>query len=146
MKRFSFGLQKFLDLYEFAEKQAQEELAKVMNIANAINFELKDIANERVQVQKKYGNVFDINFFRSIELYVNRLDLRKEELLGELAANELLIEQKRALFIEAMQKRKVTSNLKEKHQKAWHDEMLKDEESTIDDITNAKAAMINFED
>jgi len=138
MKRFSFGLQKLLDLREFSEKQAKEELGRVIGVANAINIELKEIAGERVHSQHSRDNTFDINNFRAIEFYVNKLDVRKEELFEELATTELLIEQKRALFTEAMKNRKVISKLKEKQQKIWHKKMLKEEEEAIDDVVNAR--------
>lgn len=144
MKRFSFGLQKLLDLREFTEKQAKEELGKVISVANSINLELKDIASERVHSQKSRDDIFDINAFRAIEFYVNRLDLRKEELFEELATTELLIEQKRAIFTEAMKNRKVITKLREKQQKTWHKEMLKEEEEAIDDVVNARSSRIDF--
>lgn len=138
MKRFSFKLEKILNLREFSEKQAKEELARVISEANRINLELKEIAEARIISQKNKNNTFDINSLRSIEFYANRLDLRKEELFEELSATELIIEQKRSLFIEAMKNRKVISMLKEKKEKVWHAETVKEQESIIDDIVNIK--------
>ncbi len=138
MKKFTFSLQKVLNLREFEENQAKEELGRVISIANKLNMELQQIAQDRVKCRSSTGNLFNANEFLAIENYVNRLDLRKEQVLVELAQTELLIQEKRTVFTEAMKNRKVLSKLKEKHLADWKKESVKAEEIFIDDITSAK--------
>lgn len=138
MKRFSFDLQKILDLREFEENQAKEELARVIAIENAIHLELEYIASERVRTKKSINDIFDVASMQSSELYVQRLDLRKEELLRQLAQTQLIIEQKRGLFAEAMKNRKVISKLKEKKYQEWRKDMIKAEEAVLDESAGAK--------
>ncbi len=138
MKKFSFGLQKVLNLREFQENQAKEELGRVISIANKLQNELETIAMERVQTRRSSGTVFNANEFLAIENYVNRLDLRKDEVIEELAQTELIIEEKRKIFSEAMKNRKVISKLREKQLKDWKKAYQKEEELFIDDVVNSK--------
>ena len=69
----------------------------------------------------------------AVENYVNRLDLRKEELLEQLAAAELTIEEKRNIFTAAMQKRSVLDKLKEKQFAQWRKESMSAEENALED-------------
>ena len=133
MKRFSFNLQKLLQLREFEEKNAKTALAAAVSEAERIKNELKSIAVERVRVNKTRNENVDTLFLITLEHYVNRLDVRKEELLENLAEAELLIEQRRTVFAAAMQKRSVLDKLKEKQYAAWRKENAKAEESALED-------------
>lgn len=133
MKRFSFNLQKLLQLREFEEKNAKTALAAAVSEAERIKNELKSIAVERVRVNKTRNENVDTLFLIALEHYVNRLDVRKEELLENLAEAELFIEQRRAVFAAAMQKRSVLDKLKEKQYAAWRKENAKAEESALED-------------
>lgn len=133
MKRFSFNLQKLLQLREFEEKNAKTALAAAVSEAERIKNELKSIAVERVRVNKTRNENVDTLFLITLEHYVNRLDVRKEELLENLAEAELLIEQRRAVFAAAMQKRSVLDKLKEKQYAVWRKENAKAEESALED-------------
>jgi len=133
MKRFSFNLQKLLQLREFEEKNAKTALAAAVSEAERIKNELKSVALERVRVNKTRNENVDTLFLITLEHYVNRLDVRKEELLENLAEAELLIEQRRAVFAAAMQKRSVLDKLKEKQYLSWRKENAKAEESALED-------------
>lgn len=133
MKRFSFNLQKLLQLREFEEKNAKTALAAAVSEAERIKNEFKSVALERVRVNKTRNENVDTLFLITLEHYVNRLDVRKEELLENLAEAELLIEQRRAVFAAAMQKRSVLDKLKEKQYAAWRKETAKAEESALED-------------
>jgi len=138
MKRFEFSLQKVLDLREFEENQAKNELGKAIAESDRIKTELEYIALKRVENNKARAQTEDMDEMMAIERFIVRLDLRKEELLEELAKAELVIEQKRQLFAEAMKNRKVVTKLKEKKESEYKADSLKAEESAIDDIVGAK--------
>lgn len=138
MKRFEFSLQKVLDLREFEENQAKNELGKAIAESDRIKAELEYIALKRVENNKARAETDDINEMMAIERFIVRLDLRKEELLEELAKAELVIEQKRQAFAEAMKNRKVVTKLKEKKEAEYKADAIKAEEAAIDDITGAK--------
>lgn len=139
MKRFSFSLQKVLDLREYEEEQAKLDLAAAIAEANRIQAELDHVAQEMVRA----GAVritSDIPAMQANEAYKVRLKLRKGELLEELAQAELVIEQKREVFAEKMQDRKVITKLKEKAVEDYKAEIEKEEEQANDDLSNAKFA------
>ncbi len=138
MKKFRFTLEKVLNLREFEEKQAKEELGRVISISNKLNAELQQIAIDRVNTRNSSTSLLSISEFTAAEHYVTRLDNKKEQILVELAQNELLIEQKRKLFAQAMQNRKVITKLKEKQFKEWRMKNLHEEEATTDDIANSR--------
>lgn len=133
MKRFSFNLEKLLQLRGFEEKNAKTELAAAISAAERIKLDLRNTAAERVRVNKTRNDTVDIRSLMTIENYVNRLDLRKEELLEQLAAAELTIEEKRKSFTAAMQKRSVLDKLKEKQFAQWRKESMSAEENALED-------------
>ena len=133
MKRFSFNLGKLLQLRGFEEKNAKTELAAAISAAERIKLDLRNTAAERVRVNKTRNDTVDIRSLMAVENYVNRLDLRKEELLEQLAAAELIIEEKRKSFTAAMQKRSVLDKLKEKQFAQWRKESMSAEENALED-------------
>ena len=133
MKRFSFNLEKLLQLRSFEEKNAKTELAAAISAAERIKLDLRNTAAERVRVNKTRNDTVDIRSLMAVENYVNRLDLRKEELLEQLAAAELTIEEKRKSFTAAMQKRSVLDKLKEKQFAQWRKESMSAEENALED-------------
>jgi len=138
MKRFNFSLQKVLDLREFEEDQAKNELGMAIADSERIKQELEYVALKRVENNKARAQAEDMDEMMAIERFIVRLDLRKEELLEELAKAELVIEEKRKIFTEKMKNRKVVTKLKEKQEAEYKSEALKEEEAAIDDITGAK--------
>ena len=79
MKRFSFNLQKLLQLREFEEKNAKTALAAAVSEAERIKNELKSVALERVRVNKTRNENVDTLFLITLEHYVNRLENAKAE-------------------------------------------------------------------
>ena len=106
MKKFKFSLEKVLSLREFEQNQAQIELGKAQSVVNDLNNQIKFIALEIVKSNESRANSTDLNFLLSIENYVNGLNYKKEILLEELAKAQLVLEEKRAIVVEAIKKRK----------------------------------------
>ena len=106
MKKFKFSLEKVLSLREFEQNQAQIELGKAQSVVNDLNNQIKFIALEIVKSNEFRANSTDLNFLLSIENYVNGLNYKKEILLEELAKAQLVLEEKRAIVVEAIKKRK----------------------------------------
>jgi flagellar FliJ protein len=137
MKKFSFTLQKILGLREFEEKEAQIELAKAISAADVIQAELKTIADQRLKQSHSRSQSSDIIMLQSIEHYIQRLDLRTEELLEDLTRAQIVIEEKRAIMAEKMKNRKVLTKLKDKKKEEHRYGVLLSEEETMDDIANS---------
>lgn len=138
MKKFSFALQKLLDLREFREKQAELELGKAISARDVIQNELDDVASRRVRYSYERQANRDIMGLVAIENYITRLDLKKDELIESLASAELVVESRRAVYMDATRDRQVISKLLEKKKAAWHKENLASEAAVLDDITNSR--------
>ncbi len=137
MKKFTFSLQKILNLREFEEKEAQIELARSISAADIIQSELNDIAMQKHKQSYSRSLTTDIITLQSIEYFIQRLDLRTEELLEDLTRAQLVIEEKRAIMAEKMKNRKVLTKLKDKKKEEHRYSVLLNEEKTMDDIANS---------
>ena len=138
MKKFKFSLEKVLSLREFEEKQAQIELGKAQSVVNDINEQLKFIASERVKSNESRSKSSDLTFLMSIENYINGLDYKKEKLIEELVQAQIILEEKRAIVVEAIKKRKSLEKLKEKQFESYKKEYNKEEEKILDEISSSK--------
>ena len=98
MKKFVFSMEKILDLREYEEKQAQIELGKAIGDAEKIRQQLNFVALEKANMLSMDISGTSINERLVHENYLVRLDRQKEILLEELAAAELIVEEKRAVF------------------------------------------------
>ena len=138
MKRFSFSLQKLLDLRTFREKEAELALGKANSEREAIKLELDEVAHKRVNASYDRKSTMPIQDLLAIENYINRLDIKKEKLLVDLAKAELVFEEARKRYMKATQERQVISKLREKKEYAWHKEYLDAEADILDDMPNAR--------
>lgn len=135
MKRFSFSLSKILSLREFREKEAEIALGKANAQRERIRLELDDVARKRVSTVMDRRPGLSISDLLYSERYVSRLDQKKDALLEELAQAELVVEQKRKVYIEAKRESQVIGKLEEKKKREWKKESLADEAAFLDDIT-----------
>ncbi len=138
MKKFTFSLQKILDIREFEEKQAQIELGKAVAETNRIRMELERIAAERVRIVHLKADVVSLTEMIVKEQYLTRLDMTKDRLLEDLAAAEIVVEEKRAVFTETLKKRKVLSRLKDRQFTAFRRDVQKAEDIVSDDISSSR--------
>jgi flagellar FliJ protein len=144
MKRFSFSLQKILGIRQYTEDQAKLELGRAMSVLNRIDAELRLVAQNRVYAMQQRTNEgsssINITSFLVIEDYILLLDAKKEHLLVEFAEAELVVEQKRAVFVEAMKKRKVLTKLSERQFETYKTEAAREESTALDEV-GARLAM-----
>ncbi|HKL86470.1 MAG TPA: flagellar export protein FliJ [Treponemataceae bacterium] len=142
MKKFYYSLQKVLNLREFYEKEAEIALGKAISARDAIQLDLSEVAKKRVSSAAERKGSLRVEDLLAIEHFIQRLDIRKEELLKELTAAELVLEQKRILYLEATKNRQVLTKLKEKKESVWHKEYLNSEAAILDDIVNFRSREI----
>lgn len=137
MKRFSFSLQKILDIREFAERQAQIELGRAVAEVNRINSDLEAVAQEKIRMIHQKQQEMTLNDFVVRENYMKRLELTKERLLEDLAAAQLVVDEKREIFAEALKQRKILSNLRDKQYAQYKKDALVAEDNAVDDMVTA---------
>ncbi len=138
MKKFSYSLQKILDLRNFEKEQAEEELGKVNSEITKIQNELDVLAQKKFSAQYISDSKLDIGIYENTCSYIVFLDQKKEEYLNQMAKLKIIQDEKRKNVQQAMQNVKVLEKLKEKKSEDWHNEVLKEEELLQDDVITAK--------
>ncbi|MDR0656292.1 MAG: flagellar export protein FliJ [Treponema sp.] len=136
MRRFHFNLEKVLEWRKYREGETEIELGRAIAALTIIQNSLKENAakhNQAAEERFAQTNIRDIQYY---DLYVRRLESEKEKLLAEAARAALVIEEKRAVYLEASRDRKVLDKLREKREKEYRKTMLAGETKELDDIAS----------
>jgi flagellar FliJ protein len=136
MKRFTFRLEKVQQLRKFKENECKIALGQAIGILNRIENDIKTTAVKHHQAaQQRFNAPQDI---ASWDIYILRLEQEAEKLAQQAAQAELIVEEKRAFYIEAQRDLKAIEKLKEKRQKEYSKEMSDYQMNEIDDLTSAR--------
>lgn len=138
MQKFSFNMQKILDLRNYELDQAELDLGKVNAEIARVNAALAQIAQDRVDYGRFADDSHDFTTHHQTQAFFILLDQKKDGLLAELAQLEVIAEQKREVVRLAMQKVKVLEKLKEKKYAQWKAEFEAQEELAMDDAVTAQ--------
>ena len=133
MKKFSFNLQKVLQLRKFREEECKMALGQAISALNEIENKLKETAI-------KHHNAALQRFTTPVQMsvwdnYIIRLDQEAKRLEEQAAQAELVVEEKRAEYLEASKDLKAIEKLKEKRQKEYRKEMFDAQMAEADDLT-----------
>ena len=142
MKRFSFNLEKVLELRQYREQEAKNELGRAISILNAIENNIKQnaLVHSRA-VQERFTSINDNNGALSMlawDNYILRLEQEAERLMEEAAQAELVVEERRAQYLEASRELKVMEKLREKREKEYRKEVFAAETRELDDMWRDK--------
>jgi len=138
MKRFWFGPEKVMQLRKFREEECKLALGQAVSILNKIENEIKETAVKRHNAAlRRFSDIGETNAW---ENYIIRLDQEAQRLTEKAAQAEIVVEEKRALYLEAQKELKTIEKLKEKRQKEYRKEMLDYEMNEIDNLTAARYA------
>jgi len=136
MKRFTFSLEKLLQIKVFEENECKLALGQATSILNKIENDIKITAMKRNNaVEQRYISPADMV---SWDMYILRLEQEAERLAQKAAQAEIVVEEKRALYVEAQKEVKAIEKVKEKRQKEYRKEMMYEQMKEIDDITSAR--------
>jgi flagellar FliJ protein len=136
MRRFKFNLEKIMQLRKFKEEECKLALGQAVSILNLIENDIKTTAVKRHNAaSQRFDNVGEITTW---EIYIARLDQEAERLIEKAAQAQIVVEEKRALYLEAQKDLKAVEKLKEKQQKEHRKEMLNYEITEIDNLTAAR--------
>ena len=138
MQKFSFNMQKILDLRNYELDQAELDLGKVNAEIARVNAALDQIARDRVDYGRLADQSHDFTMHSQTRAFFILLEQKKDGLLAELAQLEVIAEQKREVVRLAMQKVKVLEKLKEKKYAQWKAEFEAQEELAMDDAVTAQ--------
>jgi flagellar FliJ protein len=136
MKRFKFNLEKILQLRKFREEECKIALGQAVAALNKIENEIMETAVKRHSAaSNRFANVGEM---LSWENYILRLDREAQRLTEQAAQAEIVVEEKRALYLEASKDLKALEKLKEKQQKEYRKETMNLQMAEVDDITAAR--------
>ena len=136
MKRFSFKLEKVLELRRYEERKWELKLGEVTGRCTAINHRIRECAEERARAfsGRSLAGGAGMADFRIADTYAVRLEQEKQRLSGELEECEREREEIRKKFVEASRKRKIIEKLRERQEQQYYHEQRKAEQKEIDDI------------
>jgi flagellar FliJ protein len=150
VKRFKFSLEKVLKLRQHNEHEARVELGRAIGVLAGIENEIKRNAATRAAAIKErfasigngsdsgsgatsdtgYGGTLSMHAW---DAYIHRLELEADQLTEAAARAETVVDEKRALYVEASRELKVMENLKERRAKEHRKEMFVEETKELDD-------------
>jgi flagellar FliJ protein len=142
VKRFRFGLAKVLELRQYREQEAKNELGKAISTLTAIENEITANAEKQVDAaQQRFESINtsredsrDGIYIQQWDNYILRLEREADFLEEQAVQAEQVVEEKRNLYLEASRELKVIEKLKEKRQKEYRKEMFAAETRELDDI------------
>lgn len=137
MKKFEFPLDKVLSVRKYKNDEAEIELGKAVSRLEVLEGELNNIAVLYSEIPLKYLGLSDINDLSQLENYTLFLNTKKEDLLKQITAAKLVVEEKRKLYIEAHKELKVLENLKEKAMNEYKKNVTREQDNVLDDIINS---------
>ncbi|GHU93032.1 hypothetical protein FACS189479_03590 [Spirochaetia bacterium] len=141
MKRFSFSLEKILDLRKHREQEAEIELGRAIGELTEIENKIKTLALEKTKAARERFSSNNTSIeIQSYDFYIMRLDQTRDRLLEEAAKAELKVEAARTIYLEASRDRKVFDKLKEKQGAEYRREILVEETKILDDISGGTRA------
>jgi len=136
MRRFNFNLEKILDLRKIKEEECRLALGQAISALNMIENKIKETALRRHNAaNERFSDPLDI---ASWDTYILRLEQEAEVLADKAAQAQIVVEQKRELYLEASKDLKAIEKLKEKQKKEYRRETLNTQMNEVDDITAAR--------
>jgi len=136
MRRFKFNLEKILQLRKFKEEECKLALGQAISALNKIESDIKETAIKRHNAAgQRFSNPLEMVTWDN---YIFRLD-KEGELLAERAAQaEIVVEEKRELYLEAQKELKAIEKLKEKQHKEYRKDMMNKEMHQVDELTASR--------
>ena len=135
MKKFNFRLEKILKLRKFAEEECKIALGQAISILNAIENNIQETALRRHHAASQRFEV--PTEILAWDIYISRLDREAERLTEQAAQAELVVEEKRAQYMEASRDLKAIEKLKEKRLEEYKKEVQVYETAEFEDISAA---------
>lgn len=139
MRRFTFDLEKVLELRRYTEQEWELKLAEVTSRVIGAERELEAWAERRHATMRSTvprGRV-DMHTVRSRSDYTSLIDDRVRQLQHRLVSLEAERDKVRERYLEVSRERKALSKLKERRGEEYYQEFKKDEIRTLDEIAGS---------
>jgi len=131
MKKFQYNLENVLLLKKFNEEECKMALGLAISMLNEIENKIKETAVKRHYASSEL--IKDPSKMTIWNNYIIRLEHEKEKLLEEAAKAEIVVDEKRAIYMEAFREHKVIEKHKEKKKKEYKKEAEKIEGDQVDE-------------
>jgi len=144
VKRFNFNLEKVLELRQYREQEAKNELGRAISILNTIENNIKQNALVHSSaVQERFTGLNSAENSGILSMlawdnYILRLEQEAQRLMEEAAQAELVVEERRSQYLEASRELKVMEKLREKREKEYRKEVFAAETRELDDMWRDK--------
>jgi flagellar FliJ protein len=140
MKRFHFALQRVLKLREYAEQEAKVELGRAIGELTRIEQRIDSVAEERLQAAgERFATENSFTDIQNYEWYITRLDQTRDKLLMDAAQAELVVAEKRDVFMEASRERKALDKLRERRLGEYKAYSLMEDQKETDESNRARS-------
>lgn len=145
MRRFSFKLEKVLELRRYAEREWELKLAEVTSRVVVAENDLQRWARQRVSTVMVGGGTgtergtVDMDLLRSRDDYLSLIDQHVAQLQSRIAALEVEREKVRRHYLRVSQKRKALSKLKERRSSEYYSDAAREQNREIDEIGGVQA-------
>ncbi|MFW5962208.1 MAG: flagellar export protein FliJ [bacterium] len=136
IKQFEFSLEKVLRIKIIEEDVIKSQLGKIQQEINKCK---KNIEEMYIQKEKYYSLLrkqVNVNEILQTRNYLNFYETKIKELEYHLKLLEQEFEECRFKLIKKKQKKETLEKLKEKEYKKFHQNHLKNEQKTLDEINN----------
>jgi flagellar FliJ protein len=135
VKRFSFSLEKVLELRKYREQEARIALGRAIGALTEIENRVKETAVKRHNAaRERFAGAGGGGTMLAWDHYIVRLDQEAERLAREAATAALAVEEKRGVYLEASRELKVMEKLKERREKEHRAELFAAETAELDDL------------
>lgn len=142
MKRFHFKLQKLLDYRKIREEQAQAEFAKATRVFLLEKEKLRRLEQTLTETfdlfKAEQGKPSSLMMLKMFQDYIDRTREEIRHQAVQVAAAADRRQRCLRLFEEASRRRKVVENLREKKLQQHIEEMLKEEQTFLDDLAGQR--------
>jgi len=136
MKKFKFNLENVLQLKKFNEEECRIALGLAISLLNEIENKIKETARKHHHAANELlKNPEQIMIWSN---YISRLEYEAEKLMEDAVKAEMVVEEKRTIYMDAFKELKVMEKLKEKKEKEYKKEAEKKESADIDEIYAAR--------
>jgi flagellar FliJ protein len=135
VKRFTFDLEKVLELRAHREREAELALGKAVGALSRIERQIQTIAEQRVSAAaERFAPGNTTALIKQYDCYMLRLDTAKNALLEDAAKAALQVEEARKVYTGASRERKVIEKVKENREREYRKQFLAEEGKALDDL------------
>ena len=136
MRRFRFNLEKILQIRKYREEECKIALGQAISVLNEIESEIKKTAFKHHNAAlNRFENTGEM---LSWDIYILRLEQQAQTLAEKAARAQMVVEEKRDIYLEASRDLKAMEKLKEKQLKEYRKEMFDNQMNEVDEITSAR--------